>query len=104
DPGKYYRNNVLGSLVLLEAMRDHGVGQLVFSSTCATYGIPQRLPLDEEHPQQPINPYGATKLAVERMLRDFGDAHGIRSISLRYFNAAGADPDGEIGECHDPET
>jgi UDP-arabinose 4-epimerase len=104
DPGKYYRNNVAGSLVLLEAMRDHGIDKLVFSSTCATYGVPQRLPLTEEHPQQPINPYGMSKLMVERMLADFDVAHALRSISLRYFNAAGADPEGEIGECHDPET
>jgi UDP-arabinose 4-epimerase len=104
DPGKYYRNNVAGTLALLEAMRDHGIDKLVFSSTCATYGVPQRLPLTEDHPQQPINPYGATKLMVERMLADFDAAHGLRSTCLRYFNAAGADPDGEIGECHDPET
>lgn len=104
DPGKYYRNNVAGSLHLLEAMRDHGIDRMVFSSTCATYGEPQRLPLGEDHPQHPINPYGASKLMVERMLADFGAAHGLRSTCLRYFNAAGADPDGEIGEAHDPET
>jgi len=104
DPGKYYRNNVMGSLTLLEAARDHGIGRFVFSSTCATYGMPDRLPIGEDTPQQPINPYGASKLMVERMLADFGAAHGLRSIALRYFNAAGADPDGEIGECHDPET
>lgn len=104
NPGRYYRNNVAGSLTLLEALRDHGVQACVFSSTCATYGVPQRLPLTEDHPQQPINPYGASKLMVERMLADFGAAHGLRSISLRYFNAAGADPDGETGEVHDPET
>ena len=104
DPGKYYRNNVAGSLTLLEAMRDHGIGRLVFSSTCATYGLPQYTPMDEHHPQQPINPYGASKLMVERMIGDFAGAHGLRAISLRYFNAAGADPDGEIGEDHSPET
>ena len=104
DPARYYRNNVVGSLTLLEAMRDHGVGRIVFSSTCATYGVPQRLPLVEDHPQAPINPYGATKLMVERMLADFDAAHGLRSVALRYFNAAGADPDGELGENHDPET
>ncbi len=104
DPGKYYHNNVAGSLGLLEAMRDHGIDKLVFSSTCATYGVPQRLPLTEDHPQQPINPYGASKWMVERMLADFDAAHGLRSMSLRYFNAAGADPDGEAGERHDPET
>ena len=104
DPGKYYRNNVAGSLALFEALRDHGIAACIFSSTCATYGVPQRLPLTEDHPQQPINPYGASKLMVERMLGDFDAAHGLRSISLRYFNAAGADPEGETGEAHDPET
>ena len=104
DPGRYFRNNVAGSLTLLEAARDHGIGQLVFSSTCATYGTPERLPITEETPQSPINPYGASKLMVERMIADFGAAHGLRSIALRYFNAAGCDPDGEIGEVHDPET
>lgn len=104
EPAKYYRNNVVGSLTLLEAMRDHGVGQIVFSSTCATYGIPETVPIHDDHPQQPINPYGASKLMVERILLDFGSAYGLRSISLRYFNAAGADPEGEIGEDHNPET
>lgn len=104
DPGKYYRNNVAGSLSLLEAMRDHGVGAMVFSSTCATYGMPQHLPIREDHPQLPINPYGASKLMIERMLADFGVAHGLRAISLRYFNAAGADVDAEVGEAHQPET
>lgn len=104
DPGKYYRNNVVGSLTLLEAMRDHRVNRLVFSSTCATYGLPVTIPMGEGHPQAPINPYGASKLAVERMIADFAGAHGLRAISLRYFNAAGADPDGEIGEDHEPET
>jgi UDP-arabinose 4-epimerase len=104
DPGRYYRNNVAGSLTLIEAARDAGVQHLVFSSTCATYGIPDELPIRETSPQRPINPYGASKLMVERMLADFGTAHGLRSIALRYFNAAGCDPDGEIGEDHDPET
>lgn len=104
DPGKYYRNNVVGSLTLLEALRDHGVDQIVFSSTCATYGIPDRVPIDETLTQTPINPYGATKLMVERMLADFQAAHQLRSVALRYFNAAGADADVEIGEDHDPET
>jgi UDP-arabinose 4-epimerase len=104
DPAKYYRNNVIGSLTLLEAIRDHGVGKIVFSSTCATYGIPETVPIRDDHPQHPINPYGASKVMVERMLLDFGSAYGLRSISLRYFNAAGADSDGEIGEDHDPET
>lgn len=103
-PGEYYRNNVAGSLTLLEAVRDAGIDRLVFSSTCATYGLPRAALMDEAHPQQPINPYGATKLMVERMLQDFGAAHGLKSIALRYFNAAGADPDGEAGESHEPET
>jgi UDP-glucose-4-epimerase GalE len=103
-PGLYYRNNVLGTLTLLEALIDAGIGKLVFSSTCATYGIPQCVPIDEDHPQQPVNPYGASKLMVERILADFEVAHGLRHVALRYFNAAGADPDGELGECHDPET
>ena len=104
DPGKYYRNNVAGSLTLLEAMRDHGIGRLVFSSTCATYGLPEAESMSEDHAQRPINPYGASKLMVERMIADFAAAHGLRATSLRYFNAAGADPDGEIGEDHSPET
>lgn len=104
DPGKYYRNNVMGSLTLLEAMRDHGAKHFVFSSTCATYGIPDALPIREDAPQNPINLYGASKLFVERMLKDFEAAHRIGSIALRYFNAAGADPDNETGESHDPET
>lgn len=104
DPGKYYRNNVAGSLNLIEAARDHGIASFVFSSTCATYGIPDRLPIVEETPQRPINPYGASKMFVERILADFGETHGLKSIALRYFNAAGADPDNEIGEDHDPET
>ena len=104
DPGKYYRNNVAGTLALVEAMRDHQIGRLVFSSSCATYGVPDRVPIAEDCPQHPINPYGSTKLMAERMIADFGKGHGLRSAMLRYFNAAGADPDGEIGECHDPET
>jgi UDP-arabinose 4-epimerase len=104
EPAKYYRNNVCGALTLLEAMRDHGVTQMVFSSSCSTYGTPRSMPIGEDHPQNPINPYGASKLMVERILADFGAAYDLRSISLRYFNAAGADPDGEIGEDHDPET
>lgn len=104
DPGKYYRNNVTGTLTLLEAMRDHAVSKLVFSSSCATYGLPQQIPIPETHPQQPINPYGSTKLMVERMLQDFAAAHGLDAIALRYFNAAGADPLAEVGESHVPET
>jgi len=104
DPGKYYRNNVAGSLALLEAMRDAGIDKLVFSSTCATYGMPEQPLIREEHPQRPISPYGASKLMIERMLADFDVAHGLRYMALRYFNAAGADPDGDIGEQHEPET
>ena len=104
DPAKYYRNNVLGTLTLLDAMRAEGVGEIVFSSSCATYGVPARVPIAEDTPQSPINPYGASKLMVERILADYGAGYGLKSVSLRYFNAAGADPDGEIGEDHDPET
>jgi len=104
NPGKYYRNNVAGTLTLLEAMRDHGIINIIFSSTCATYGVPATIPIPEEHPQNPINPYGFSKLVSEHMLKDFASAHGLQFISLRYFNASGADPDAEIGEKHDPET
>jgi UDP-arabinose 4-epimerase len=104
DPGKYYKNNVSGSLTLLEAMLEHKTHRIVFSSTCATYGIPTVIPIQEDTPQRPINPYGASKFMVERILQDFGSAHGLKSIALRYFNAAGADPEGELGEDHDPET
>lgn len=103
-PDKYYDNNVVGTLNLLEAMRSSGVARLVFSSTCATYGNPVRLPMDESHPQVPVNPYGATKLAAERAMADYGTAFGLRTVALRYFNAAGCDPEGELGERHDPET
>lgn len=103
-PDKYYRNNVSGSISLLDAMRDHDCRHLVFSSTCATYGTPQRIPISEDHPQRPINPYGWSKLMIEQIMRDYERAFGIRHVSLRYFNAAGADPGGEIGEDHDPET
>lgn len=104
NPGLYYRTNVGGTLSLLDAMRRHGVDALVFSSSCAVYGSPDVVPIVEEHPQAPVNPYGASKLMAERILADFDRAHGIRSISLRYFNASGADPDCEAGETHDPET
>lgn len=103
-PADYYRVNVSGTHQLLEAMRTHRCNQIVFSSTCATYGVPQSLPITEETPRLPINPYGFSKLAVERMLSDYGQAYGLRAVCLRYFNAAGADPDGELGERHDPET
>lgn len=104
DPAKYYRNNVVGTLTLLEAMVAANVKKFVFSSTCATYGVPIAVPIAEDHPQAPINPYGATKLMVERILADFDEAHEFKSVCFRYFNAAGADPDGLLGEDHDPET
>ena len=104
NPGKYFENNTIGTLNLLEAMRTAGVGRLVFSSTCATYGDPMRVPIDETHPQAPVNPYGESKLMAEKMFRWYGEIHGLRWMALRYFNAAGADPDGEIGEDHDPES
>jgi UDP-glucose 4-epimerase len=104
DPGLYWRNNVTGSLNLLEAMREAGVGALVFSSTAATYGEPDIELIAETTRQAPTNPYGATKLAVERMIADFGAAHGLRFTIFRYFNVAGADPDSAIGEQHRPET
>ncbi len=104
DPGKYYRNNVVGSLNLLESMRTLRIGTIVFSSSCTVYGLPEKLPIGEDVPQHPISPHGASKLMVERMLADFGTAHGFRWMALRYFNAAGADPECEIGEDHAPET
>jgi UDP-glucose 4-epimerase len=103
-PAKYYQNNLVNTLHLLDAMRRHKVGRIVFSSTCATYGVPQRVPITEDEPQKPINPYGSTKLAVERALADFAAAYGWGYAALRYFNASGASPDGSIGEDHDPET
>lgn len=103
-PGRYYETNTAGALNLLQAMQAAGLARIIFSSTCATYGMPLRPLIDEDHPQAPINPYGWSKLFVERMLADFGAAHGLASVALRYFNAAGDDPDGEIGERHDPET
>lgn len=104
DPLKYYRNNVASTVCLLQAMVAHGVRPLIFSSSCATYGDAGGKALTETHPQQPATPYGRTKWMVEQMLDDFGAAYGIRAVSLRYFNAAGADPDGRIGEDHRPET
>ncbi len=104
DPGKYHGNNTLGTLSLLQVLAEAEIRQVVFSSTAAVYGTPDRTPIPEDHPLLPINPYGNSKLAAERMLSDFETAHGIRYAALRYFNAAGADPDGEIGEAHDPET
>ena len=104
NPSKYYHNNVAGSLTLLETMRQCGIDKIIFSSTCATYGMPEQIPITEDHPQNPINPYGRSKLMIEWMLEDFAHAYGLKYVSLRYFNAAGADPDAEIGENHDPET
>lgn len=104
EPGRYFTNNVANSIKLLEAAKGAGVGAVVFSSTCATYGVPERVPIGEEEPQRPINPYGESKLFVERALHWYGQAHSLAWVALRYFNAAGADPDGEIGEDHDPET
>jgi UDP-arabinose 4-epimerase len=104
DPGRYYDVNVNGTRTLLSAMVEASVGKLVFSSTCAVYGVPATIPIVESTPCNPVNPYGFSKLACERMMDDFGHAHGLRSVRLRYFNAAGADADGEIGEWHEPET
>lgn len=104
DPAKYYRNNVAGTLALLDACRQAGLDKIIFSSSCATYGMPDSLPIAENTPQAPINPYGKTKLVAEYMLRDYASAFGFRHVTLRYFNACGADPDGELGEWHDPET
>ena len=104
DPALYRHNNVAGSVALLEAMARAGVRTMVFSSTCAVYGIPEAVPINEGAPQRPINPYGETKRAIEEALREHGSAHGLRWTALRYFNAAGADADGEIGEAHEPET
>jgi len=103
-PEKYYQNNVIGTLNLLQVMREFGVKHFIFSSTCATYGLPEKIPISEDHPQDPINPYGRTKLMIEKTLEDYDRAYDLKHINLRYFNAAGADPDGEIGELHHPET
>jgi UDP-glucose-4-epimerase GalE len=104
SPALYFDNNVTGSLSLLDAVLEAGIHHFVFSSSCATYGIPDRMPISEDTPQSPINPYGETKMIVERALRWYGAAHGISWAALRYFNAAGADPDGQLGELHVPET
>ncbi len=104
EPAKYYHNNIVGTLALLDAMLSADVGRIVFSSTCATYGIPTKVPIREDHPQAPINPYGFTKLAIERALADYSHAYGLGYAALRYFNASGAAADGTIGEDHDPET
>ena len=104
QPAKYYRNNVVGSISLLDACRRHGTGNIILSSSCATYGAPTQLPITEATPQRPINPYGASKLMVEQLLRDYAAAYDFRYVALRYFNAAGADPEGGLAERHDPET
>ncbi|WOD38423.1 UDP-glucose 4-epimerase GalE [Nodosilinea sp. E11] len=104
NPAKYYENNVVGTLSLLDAMVEAGIKNFVFSSTCATYGVPEEMPITETHPQNPINPYGATKLMVERILTDYDKAYDFRSVRFRYFNAAGAHPSGLLGEDHNPET
>lgn len=104
NPEKYYFNNVANTLNLLRAMRKHGCSKIIFSSTCATYGEPEKIPITEDMPQNPINPYGASKLMVERIFKDYQKAYGLQFVVLRYFNAAGADPEGEIGESHNPET
>lgn len=104
EPKKYYANNVVGTLNLLEVMLEAGVDKFIFSSTCAVYGNPEYVPMDEDHPKNPINPYGRSKIAVEFMLEDFSRAYSLKYVSLRYFNAAGADPEAEIGEWHEPET
>ena len=104
DPAKYYRNNVTNTLNLLDAMRTAGVQHFIFSSTAAVFGEPDYVPIDERHPQRPINPYGRTKWMIEQVLADYDVAYGLKSVCLRYFNAAGADPDGQLGERHDPET
>ncbi|MBM3103842.1 UDP-glucose 4-epimerase GalE [Pseudomonas sp. V1] len=104
DPGKYYQNNVAATLTLLQAMVRAGISKLVFSSTAAVYGDPRYVPIDEVHPKASINPYGRSKWMVEQILEDFDHAYGLKSVCLRYFNAAGADPQAQIGECHEPET
>lgn len=103
-PERYYNNNVAGTLTLLDAMRDHGIRHFIFSSSCATYGDPVYVPMDEKHPQNPINPYGDSKFICEKMMSAYSHAHDLRFVSLRYFNAAGADPEARIGESHEPET
>ena len=104
EPAKYYENNVANTLALLEVMLEKKVSNFIFSSSCAAYGEPTHIPIREDHPLRPISPYGRTKLMVEQILEDFREAYGLKSVSLRYFNAAGADPGGELGEDHDPET
>ena len=104
EPEKYYYNNVVNTLNLLKVMRKYNCGKIIFSSSCTTFGEPDVCPINEETPQNPVNPYGFTKLAVERIFKDYETAYGLKYVVLRYFNAAGCDPEGEIGEIHDPET
>lgn len=104
NPRKYYVNNLYNTINLIETMLNNGVDKIIFSSTAAVYGMPERVPIDEEDPKLPINPYGRTKWMIEQILRDYSDAHGLKYVAFRYFNAAGADPDGELGEAHEPET
>jgi len=104
EPAKYYANNVTNTLNLLDTMRNHGVNKFIFSSSAAVYGEPIRVPIDESHPKLPLNPYGRTKWMVEQILADYDLAYGLKYVSLRYFNAAGADPEGQLGERHEPET
>ena len=104
EPGKYYRNNVASTLNLLEAMVAHDINKIVFSSTCAVYGMPKEVPMTEEHPHNPLSPYAASKDMVEQILKDFDTAFNLKSVAFRYFNACGADPNGSLGEDHDPET
>jgi UDP-glucose 4-epimerase len=104
NPRKYFRNNVLGALSLLNSLRDAGIRRFVYSSSCAVYGVPEQIPKTEQTPREPVNPYGASKLFLENALEAYSRAYGLRSVSLRYFNAAGVDESGEIGAIHDPET
>jgi UDP-glucose 4-epimerase len=104
NPAKYYRNNIISAINLLDVMKDFEAKYFIFSSSCATYGVPKEMPIIEDNPQRPVNPYGRSKLMIEEILRDYDKAYGIKYINLRYFNAAGADIEGEIGEWHDPET
>ncbi|MCX8028877.1 MAG: UDP-glucose 4-epimerase GalE [Brevinematales bacterium] len=104
NPRKYYENNLCNTLNLIHTMLDNGINKIIFSSTAAVYGMPENVPIDEEEPKNPINPYGRTKWMVEQVLKDYSDTHSLKYVAFRYFNAAGADPEGEIGECHEPET
>ena len=104
DPEKYYVNNISNTLNLLSVMREQGCGKIIFSSSCSTYGVPERVPITEDLPQHPMSPYASTKLMIEMILRDYASAYGLRYVGFRYFNACGADPEGEIGESHTPET